>query len=523
MNEVVACVDVGSTYTKAAAVDAESGGLLGTASHPTTLGTDVMDGLDRAVRAAVPSRARAVETLVCSSAGGGLRLGVVGSEPLVTARAAHRAGLSAGARVVRVCAGDIGQADWNALAEARPDVLLLAGGTDGGDQTALRANAAALAATGIRVPVVLAGNRDAADDLHRLLTDAGFDATCAGNVLPRIGDLDPAPARTALRDLFLRHVMAGKHLSVRADFTGLVKAPTPDAVLTGIELLGDLLGEDLLAVDVGGATTDVYSVLTPDPELSGPRTEVAGTAWRSRTVEGDLGIRHTATGIVAAAETGDLEPSPALRDAARRRSDRPDLRAETADERATDDLLSALAARVAVGRHARGERIGGPIEPLRGGKDLAAVKLVIGSGGALRLDPAAAESWVREAVCEYTSGGFRPPPAAARVVVDADHVLAPAGLLAADGRRAAATRLLRAELVERSHADATAPDERFGLLCRARRRYPQVTPEGTGGGAPCESATYCVPRGRPWSPFAPRSRCVPCWPSSPSTTSVRWW
>lgn len=441
MTAVIVCVDVGSTYTKAAAVDARTGALRGTASHPTTLATDVMDGLHRAAAAAVPPHTTIADTLVCSSAGGGLRLAVIGNEPLVTARAAYRAGLSAGARVVDVRAGHLTSGDFTALAAARPDVVLLAGGTDGGDETALRAHAEDLAASGLRTPVVLAGNKHAAADLTALLTAEGIDVTAVDNVLPRIGDLNPGPARAALREVFLRHVIAGKHLSASADFTRIVKAATPDAVLTGVEVLAEHLTgtdlADLLVVDVGGATTDVYSVLTPDAELQGPRAEVAGTAWRSRTVEGDLGVRHTAVGIVEAAEEEDLPVPADLPEAARRRTADPDFHA---DDLAADLALSALAARLAVRRHARGERIGGPTEPLRGGKDLAGVGLVVGSGGVLRRDPEAAER-LREAVGGDTSGGVRPPKGA-RFVVDADYRLAPAGLLAASGRRDLAARLL---------------------------------------------------------------------------------
>jgi uncharacterized protein (TIGR01319 family) len=237
--------------------------------------------------------------------------------------------------------------------------------------------------------------------------------------------------------VFLRHVIAGKHLSASADFTRMVKAATPDAVLTGVELLAERTGTDLLVIDVGGATTDVYSVLTPDAEMEGPRAEVAGTAWRSRTVEGDLGVRHTAVGIVEAADEEDLSTGWGLPEAARLRAANPAFRAS---DPADDAELSALAARIAVRRHARGERIGGPTEPLRGGKDLAAVGLVVGSGGILRRDPEAAV-WLREAVGADTSGGVRPPKDA-RVVIDTDYRLAPAGLLAANGYRHAAIGLL---------------------------------------------------------------------------------
>ncbi|MGY0007248.1 glutamate mutase L, partial [Micromonospora sp. I033] len=296
------CADVGSTYTKAAVVDLDGGRLVAAAAAPTTVGTDVLHGLDAAVGAATAGLpARDLPWYVCSSAGGGLRLAVIGYEPLVTAQAGRRVGLSAGANVVHVAAGRLGAADLTALRAARPDVVLLVGGTDGGDADTLTHNATRLARARWRVPVVLAGNTDVRDDLHGLLAAAGVPVTAADNVLPRIGVLTPAPARAAIREVFLRHVIGGKKLSRGGRFARLVRAATPDAVLTGVEVLADALGGDLAVVDVGGATTDVYSVLTPDERGSGPSQEVAGTLWRARTVEGDLGMRWSAPGVVRAA------------------------------------------------------------------------------------------------------------------------------------------------------------------------------------------------------------------------------
>src|SRR6478609_6385980 len=130
----VVCVDVGSTYTNAAAV---------------------------AALGAPPG----APVYACSSAGGGLRLAVVGYEPLVSAEAAHQVATSAGARVVHVAAGRLTGAGVTALRAARPDVLLLVGGTDGGDAEVVRHNGARLAAARIRVPVVYAGNADARADV----------------------------------------------------------------------------------------------------------------------------------------------------------------------------------------------------------------------------------------------------------------------------------------------------------------------------------------------------------------------
>ncbi|HKT03785.1 MAG TPA: glutamate mutase L, partial [Rugosimonospora sp.] len=296
---LLACADVGSTFTKVAVVDADTGELCGAAAHPTTVDTDVLDGLDAAVAAAGGA---GYPLLVCSSAGGGLRLAVVGYERLVTARAGTRVGLSAGARVVHVAAGPLDGTGVAALRAARPDVVLLVGGTDGGDAEVLVHNGQRLAGARLRVPVVVAGNADARERVAGVLAGRGVPVVVAGNVLPRIGVLDPGPARAAIREVFTRHVIGGKRLSRGTRFARLVRAATPDAVLAGVELLADRTGGDLAVVDVGGATTDVYSVRAPDPERDvGPRREAAGTQWRGRTVEGDLGVRWSAPGVVEAA------------------------------------------------------------------------------------------------------------------------------------------------------------------------------------------------------------------------------
>ncbi|PWR05037.1 glutamate mutase, partial [Micromonospora acroterricola] len=391
------CADVGSTYTKAAVVDLAAGVLVGAAAAPTTVGTDVLRGLDAAVAAAAAGLGvRDMPWYVCSSAGGGLRLAVIGYEPLVTAQAGRRVGLSAGAHVVHVAAGRLGAADLAALRGARPDVVLLVGGTDGGDAETITHNATRLARARWRVPVVLAGNGDVRAELTALLESAGVPVTAADNVLPRIGVLAPASARAAIRAVFLRHVIGGKRLSRGSRFARLVRAATPDAVLTGVEVLADTIGGDLAVVDVGGATTDVYSVLTPDERATGPGRAVAGSLWRARTVEGDLGMRWSAPGVVRAAVEERLL-APGERDdlaaaAARRAADPAFLAADDA-ERAADERIATLAATVALRRHARGAATGE-----RAGRDLRDVRLMVGSGGVLRHAPAETAGRVLAAV-----------------------------------------------------------------------------------------------------------------------------
>src|SRR6478672_3427759 len=113
----VYCVDFGSTFTKAALVDLADGRLLGTASHRTTIDTDVLDGWD-ALRAELDPLAGKgdVPVLACSSAGGGLRIAVVGNEELVTAEAGRRVALSSGGRVVHVSSYDVSRGEVRAAA-----------------------------------------------------------------------------------------------------------------------------------------------------------------------------------------------------------------------------------------------------------------------------------------------------------------------------------------------------------------------------------------------------------------------
>jgi uncharacterized protein (TIGR01319 family) len=435
------CADVGSTFTKVAVVDLADGTLIATAAHPTTVGTDVLHGLDAAVAAATAGSPPAdAPWYVCSSAGGGLRLAVVGYEELVTARAGRAVGLSAGARVVHVAAGRLDGTGLAALRAARPDLVLLVGGTDGGDAEVLLHNATRLARARWRRPVVLAGNAEARSAAVDVLAGHGVPVTAADNVLPRIGVLRPESARAAIRGVFLRHVIGGKHLSRGPRFPALVRSATPDAVLTGVELLADRVGGDLAVIDVGGATTDVYSVLTPDERSGGPNRPAAGVLWRARTVEGDLGVRWSALGVVEAAIAerllADGEQAELAVAAAARVAD-PGFVATDACEQAVDARLAALAATVAVRRHVRGEARGdGPV------RDLRDVRLIVGSGGVLRHAPPGHGTAVLTAVLTDHAGGW-PLPRAARPVVDAEYVLAAAGLLAQPHPTAATGLLAR--------------------------------------------------------------------------------
>jgi uncharacterized protein (TIGR01319 family) len=401
---LLACVDIGSTYTKAALVDDADGTLLATAQSPTTL-DDVVRGVLSATE-----RFGDAPVVACSSAGGGLRLAVVGYEELISAEAGHRAALSAGARVVHVAAGRLDAAGLDRLAEVAPDVVLLVGGTDGGEASVLRHNAAALALRP-SVPVVLAGNCAVRDEVAAVLADGGLPVRVAENVLPDIGRLAPESARAAIREVFLEHVIGGDRLSTDPRLREWVRAVTPDAVLEGVAVLArqradaDLPG--VVVLDVGGATTDVYCVPDPDAEQAALGREAVGVPARRRTVEGDLGVSWSADALRAAAAAEGLAPPG-------------------------DDPLSLgeAAATVALRRHLRAEAAYGT-----GGASARGAGLVVLSGGVFRHAGDVAPVVERLAA---DGGGAGSVLGGASVVVDTRYVLAAAGLLSAEHPGAAA-------------------------------------------------------------------------------------
>jgi uncharacterized protein (TIGR01319 family) len=410
------CLDVGSTWTKGVLVS-PAGELLGTAQQVTTP-PEVMDGI-ASVTASLGAADASV--LACSSAGGGLRLAVVGQERLISAEAGYRVALSAGAKVVHVCAGLLSGRGVAALRATRPDVVLLVGGTDGGDEKVLLHNASRLANARIHVPIVLAGNLKARDFALDLLR--GRTVVATDNVLPDVGELAPIPARNAIRSVFLDHVIGGKHLSRGPRFRQLVRTVTPDAVLTGVSRLAHRVEGAVLVVDVGGATTDVYSaVSTKDSSV-----HAVNLPPDRRTVEGDIGMRWSAPGTITEAIAENLiPPTSALAAAADHLAANPGLAESTVDSR-----LAVLAAILAVRRHVR--LVDGRFGP-------QGPRLLVLSGGTFR--HASPERLAEITHTLRADPVLRPLLRTATLTVDRHHVLAPAGLLADAGHREAADHLL---------------------------------------------------------------------------------
>lgn len=455
---VVALADFGSTYTKVRLVDPAEGRLLARGEAPTSIGTDLMDGYAAALEAATASLAGSPtidERLAVSSAGGGLRVAAVGLVADLTAAAARQAALNAGARVEAVLAGSLSEAQLDELAAARPEIVLFAGGTDGGQAELVVENARRLAARRIGGFAVVACNADVAEEAAGLLRAAGTEAEVAGNVMPELGRLEIESAREAILRAFLDHVIGGKGLSAGDAFAQMVRMPTPEAVLEATRLLArgtetePGLG-DLMVVDIGGATTDVHSDHATEAAAPGIEEPLLPPPPTLRTVEGDLGLRSGAPGVLAAdrrwieAELGIGEA--AIGQAVSRRSGNPEWIPAEPIEARLDALLAVGCATHAVTRHSgtmlltRSEA--GPPTLVREGPDLREVGRVLGTGGvfAHRED---GERILREALRRRAPRSLAPRDPA--LVIDDNYILAAAGLLATQDP-GAALRLMRREL-----------------------------------------------------------------------------
>lgn len=446
----IGLVDFGSTFTKLRAVN-RAGELVGYSQHPTTADTDILDGLKGAAQ-----ELQGIELagwLACSSAGGGLRMAVVGLVPELTSEAARQAALSAGARVVSVISGGLStEIDARHLLDQRPDMILMVGGTDGGDRDSLCRTARVLGAIPTELPIVVAGNADAQAEAEAVLRAGGHHVVLAPNVMPAIGTISPDGVRRVVRELFISHVIGGKVAGGGSELERLVKMATPDAVLRGTELLAEVLvdrGEagGVIVVDVGGATTDVHSVVQVPAPADGYKRELLPHAGSVRSVEADLGVRWNAIGVVEAALAErliDEERAEALAEPATRRAAAPTLLASTPDEIEVDRQLAHLAISIALRRHAGRRRVS--LTPAgavlaRDGRDLTAAALLLGTGGVFRL---IGRGGLEQ--CLDLAGQDRLDrllPKAVRVEVDEHYVLAAAGLLALEDQQAARALLER--------------------------------------------------------------------------------
>jgi uncharacterized protein (TIGR01319 family) len=413
-------IEVGSTLTKVRGFDrlgTPEARFAGAGMAPTTVDSgDCMPGVALAIDHLTERFGEPVEwgrAMATSSAAGGLRMTVHGLVEAMTARAAREAALGAGAIVEMVTAGRLRKADLERIRRIEPNIVLLAGGVDHGERDVVVENARALAGLGVSAPVVYCGNAAAAAEVEAVFAEAGRTLEIVDNVYPQVDQLVVEPVRRVIQRVFEEHIVEAPGMeNVRTVVDGPI-LPTPGAVLEAARLIRDALG-DVMVVDVGGATTDVHSVTEGTPERQAKATEPEPFA--KRTVEGDLGVWRNSGALM---EVRDLDQED-VREVVPMPDSMQDKRASA--------ILARRAAIVAVDRHAgtimtfygpRGR------EDRPAGRDLSAVRLVVGTGGALTQLPGG-----RSTLTDTLARGPLHPPHGSAVLLDSNYLLSSIGTMA---------------------------------------------------------------------------------------------
>lgn len=318
---VILATDCGSTTTKAILIQRVDGEYRQThrGEAPTTVEkpfADVTMGVINSVtevaeladRRLVDDQGRIIQPATAtegcdlyistSSAGGGLQMMVAGVVAQMTAASAKRAALGAGAIVMDVIAANDKRRPHEQIQrirELRPDMILLSGGTDGGNTTQVVQIAELIApakpqprfGSEFTLPLIFAGNKDAAPLVAKAF-DESIDLTIVENLRPTLEHENLGPARDAIHDMFLEHVMA--HAPGYDKLMGWTDAPimpTPGAVGNILQTIAQRQNINVVGVDIGGATTDVFSVF--DKTFN-------------RTVSANLGMSYSISNVCA--ETG---------------------------------------------------------------------------------------------------------------------------------------------------------------------------------------------------------------------------
>jgi uncharacterized protein (TIGR01319 family) len=310
-------IDFGSTYTKVVAIDLDKEEILGRTRAISTVDTDVTIGLKEAMaalsREAGISDLAEGKALACSSAAGGLRMVCVGFVPEYTSQAASLAALGAGAKVVGCFSYELDESEVEEIEGLAPDILLLTGGTNGGNTRVIIHNAEMIAGTGSSIAhIIVAGNKAAYADIRKIF-DSRKRVIFTRNVMPEIGKLDLAPCNNEIRELFMKNIIEAKGIAKARRIIQDVIMPTPSAVLEAAKIISRGCGDssgfgELVVVDTGGATTNVHSIAGGEPQRADIVTLGLPEPYEKRTVEGDLGLKYNLATLVEMLPGGRLSP-----------------------------------------------------------------------------------------------------------------------------------------------------------------------------------------------------------------------
>ena len=345
--------------------------------------------------------------LSTSSAGGGLQMLVAGVVSTITTESAERAALGAGAIVMEAISADDGRQDFERIERIRhlkPDIVLVTGGVDGGSTKHVVEMAETLVAAAprprfgdtLKLPVIYAGNAAAAEEVRQILAKIA-QVVVVDNVRPQLEREVLGPAREAIHEFFLSHVMShspgyGKLMS----WSPVPIMPTPAAVGDIVQSYAQRTTQSVLCVDIGGATTDLFSVF--------PNRD--GTSTFNRTVSANLGMSYSIANVLVEAGISQIKrwlpfefTDTELADRLRNKMIRPTSIPQTIEELWIEQAVCREALRLSLAHHRslaiglEGRRERGISDIFRQSSeryelvDLMKLDIVIGSGGVLSHAP----------------------------------------------------------------------------------------------------------------------------------------
>ena len=423
--DVIIATDCGSTTTKAILIEKKGDVYRQTyrGEAPTTVEApyeDVTRGVLNAIQEVEELSNRQIldgETIITpaedhrgvdiyistSSAGGGLQMMVGGVIQAMTGESAQRCALGAGAIVMDILASNDGRQPHEKIErirQLRPDMVLLSGGTDGGTISHVVELAEFISAadpkprfgSGYQLPVIYAGNKDAAQEIERTLGDKTA-LTITENIRPTLEEENLGPARHVIHDLFLEHVMAqAPGYRKLISWTGAPIMPTPGAVGLMMQTVSKQQNINVVGVDIGGATTDVFSVFDD---------------IFNRTVSANLGMSYSVSNVLAEAGLNDVMrwvpfkiDEADLRDRIKNKMIRPTTIPHMLEELQVEQAIAREALRLAFVQHralavglkgVQAERtLSDVFDQSAGGESLIKMRdldLLVGSGGVLSHAP----------------------------------------------------------------------------------------------------------------------------------------
>lgn len=390
-------IDFGSTYTKLTLVDIENATILAKSSAHTTINTSILDGYEEAYKKLfnkLRENVNIVEKYACSSAGGGLKMVVIGLTPAFTVEAGRKSALGAGARVLATFNYYLKEVDIEEIERLNPDIILLTGGEEHGNKKYIIHNSHMIGGLKKDIPIVVAGNSSANEEVAKNLEYAKKEYYITENVMPNVQSINPEPVRETIRQIFMRQIVVAKGMEEVEGITTNILMPTPMAVTNAAKLISEGTDKykgygDLMIVDIGGATTDIHTVSDP-VKYKGMYIDGLEEPYVKRTVEGDLGMRYSAKSLFESAGEECFfkydDKIDNIADRCQYRYDNPQYISDNRIEKDLDDIIASICVNLSINRHSgktRQSYKGGKNVLVQEGKDLRDLKILIGTGGIL--------------------------------------------------------------------------------------------------------------------------------------------